>query len=626
MSEPAAVNTLAMNTTTSAAQEEQPPQSPVQFKQTTVTSPVDEASKDDSMLEPGLRLALFSTELATRPPRNAPGPPFAPPIARSNPIQVVVDTAMFWRMNKKLTRASWCIFPDLNWAIEDLWDAEDIHIYTAEHCREVLKFLSHDNLYTAGIYARNWASTNANRERLVKTIGLGNMGDIYDPTNHLAIVDKVFVNGEVNEYPRQFLWHVAHFMRTMILEKRAKEQLAVQHSIPVAIETSHNESLTTKALRKTNRKMSRSRPQRLTDSVEPSSATTQPISTPFAPPPPPNQLIAPSTALGGERPPSYGPSQPGPYHGQQIGHIMGGEVIRNPKMRQYNHNMPVGVYGENFPQIAQSVYPIRPPSGTVVHSPHFNPAVPAMGQVIMPSPHPMQPYSQGYQLSSPSLHPGQPYHSGLARPGPLPQHQAYMPYMPTAPGHVQQVPNDRCLRGASFGDMTNTSYYVNNGIPHNMDSRRISRRNSSYGSGSLYDPYNGARAAFNDPNAGRKSSRGSFMDQSGRPRKPSAPDNRSRTGSYGNDWTDMPANGNRFPRAGRMLDDPTIVSDSLRGCHQKWIGSENHDVNELFLSDLPDNVQEYEVVDMFAREINITPVRVTIKKQASAPHAHAFVL
>jgi hypothetical protein len=75
------------------------------------------------------------------------------------------------------------------------------------------------------------------------------------------------------------------------------------------------------------------------------------------------------------------------------------------------------------------------------------------------------------------------------------------------------------------------------------------------------------------------------------------------------------------------MDDPTIINDSQRGCHTKWIGPENYTVNELFVSDLPDNIQEEEVKDMFVREINITPVRVSFgKHQPAAPRQHAFVL
>jgi hypothetical protein len=75
-----------------------------------------------------------------------------------------------------------------------------------------------------------------------------------------------------------------------------------------------------------------------------------------------------------------------------------------------------------------------------------------------------------------------------------------------------------------------------------------------------------------------------------------------------------------------MVDDPDIVGDHVRGCHQKWIGPENHTVNELFVSELPEDVQQDEVQSMFAQELNITPVRVTIRHNPFGNRPHAFVL
>jgi hypothetical protein len=618
MLEPTAANTLAMDATANSAHGQHPSQSCVEPDRTAVASPVGDATHDDTIFEPGLRLALFSTELGTRPQRKATSPPDALPIARSNPIQAVVETSLFWR--RKLTRASMSIFPNGKWAIEDLWDAEDIQIYTPDHCREVLTFMSRDNFYCARALADEVSRKYP--EQVVKTIASSSLEGMYDANKPFSFLDEVFIHGESDAYPRQMLWHAAYMMRASMLEIRANEQLAAKPPVVQqnVMETSRNGPLTAKASRKTNRKKSRSRTRRLTVLVEPSSATSQQLSAPFVPPPP-SQFIAPPAAPGGKRPSGYGPPHPGAYHGQQIGHIMGGEVVRNPKTRPYN---PAGLYGENHSQLAQGACAPRSSSGTA-HSPHFNLAAMAMGQAVLPSQYPMQPYPQGYQLPSPSLYPNQPYHQGSARPVPLLQHQAYMPSPPMVPSNMHQALNDRSSRGASFGDVTN--YYANNGAPLHIDSRRAGRRNSSYGNGngSLYDPYNGTRPAFNDPNVARRSSRGGFMDQPGRSRKPPVPDNRSRNGSYSTDWNEMAGNGSRYSRS-RTVDDPAIISDPLRGCHQKWIGPENHTVNELFVSDLPDDVKDNEVKEMFAREINIPPLRVIIKKQPGATHSHAFAL
>jgi hypothetical protein len=655
ISEPAAAETSAMDATTAAAHEAPPSQSPAASDKTAIGTSVDNVTHRDcdTLLEPMLGLALFSTQMGTRSQRPAPVPSDAPPIARSDPFQAVVDTALYWR--KKHYRASLAIFPYIGWKIEDLWDAEDIHIYTHNHCRDVLDFMSLDNLSAARRYAREWAQYN--REHLIKTLGrdTGDLGDLIDPASHWSLLDKVFVNGESNGWPRQFLWHVAHIMRTEILEERAREQLAVapsavQQPLPALTETGRADSFTTRAPpRKTNRKQHRSRPRRLTVLPEPSLAYVQQLHAPFVPPTlPNNQPVAPPRTTGGRRPPSYGPPPPGPHYVPHIGHVMAGqppnamgppsvseEVVRNPKTRPYNH-MSGSMYGENLPHMAQGAYLLRS-SSVAMQLPHFNTAPMAMGPgATSPPHHLMQPHGcpqgpqgfQGYQSTSPSMFPAQPYHPGSGRPGP--QNQAYMTSPQMGPSYIHQGPNDRGPRGVSFGDMTNMPYNVNNGPAHNADPRRSGRHNSSYGSGShaLYDPYNGTRPGFNDPNTGRKPSRGGFMDQSGRTRKPSATDNRPRTGSYGSTWVDTPSNGNgnRYPK-GRTMDDPTIINDSQRGCHTKWIGPENHIVNELFVSDLPESIQEEEIKNMFVREINITPVRVSFgKQQSAAPRQHAFVL
>lgn len=75
-----------------------------------------------------------------------------------------------------------------------------------------------------------------------------------------------------------------------------------------------------------------------------------------------------------------------------------------------------------------------------------------------------------------------------------------------------------------------------------------------------------------------------------------------------------------------MIDDPTITSDAVRGCHQNWIGPENHDVNELFVSDFPDDARSDELHEMFVHVIGIVPVKVSIRNHYPGQRSHAFVL
>lgn len=264
-------------------------------------------------------------------------------------------------------------------------------------------------------------------------------------------------------------------------------------------------------------------------------------------------------------------------------------------------------YGENFPHHAIAM-PRGPPGGMPpIHSPQGTHISVPIAQV---QPH-MQP---------PMAHPVY-----LQQPGPM-----YNSMPP--PHHVQPGPPTmvtRNLRGVSMGDMTNAPYYPNGNRPHMMDPARASRRDKPYGN-TLYDPYNGAKPAFNDyGDAARKTSRAGFMDQTSR--KMSAQGGpRARVGSSGTDWGDSASNNNRFSdhRAMRhnMKDDPVITSDPLRGCHHTWIGAENDEVNELFVGDLPEDVQATEVEAMFVHVVKIKPTRVTLRTSMSSDRPHAFVM
>jgi hypothetical protein len=730
----------------------------------TATAPPD----DIDILPPvGPPMAWLSTDLGTRPPRPAPSPPFAPPVVYSDPIAAVVHTSHFWR--KKYPRTVMAIFPGCGWTIEDFWDPEDIHIYGADHCREVLKFTGQYNVVLIRHFAWEWSLKHP--ERLTNYVGRITMEELYDETRPETVVERVFTDGERHEYPPQFLYHALNLMRYAMVKAMAKDEpvpepRGIVRSYPdgfVFYDPDRNVAPPPEGTLTSPAKDNLTSPAKgnLTSSAEGTVATppegtvaSAPDRTVVSPPkatltspakgavvappdgtvasspkgivasppkgvvelppdrnaaspregtvasPPPQQELsvttkdhntainpvgpgtadvsstqhalptdkAPATSpptfqapaaliqqppathnilpLGEKRPPTYGPQQMGHYHGQSMGHVMGGTAtptmvpppmggpalvnskIRSGRSGSYNHSTP-GAYGENLPHMPP--YPRNPPESTLsAHSPHFNPTAMPMGPVAMPNPYPMPPYAPVYQPSSPSVFSPQPYHPGLVSPAMMHPHHSHMPGPPVVPGYVQPTSTGRGPRVPSMGDMTNAPYY-NNPPPQDMDLRRTARHNNYYGNGNnlLYDPYNGAKPAFNDRNIGRKPSRGGFMEHQGRSRKLSETEHRPRTGSYGNDWGNIPGTSNRFPdhRLSRthMRDDPAIVGDPVRGCHQNWIGPENHNVNELFVSDMTEGVQQNDIQNMFVREINITPVRVTIKQNSGA-RPHAFVL
>lgn len=183
---------------------------PPALAEKTVTSP-HPAPAEHAQPQLGRGSAMFSTDLGKRAPRKLQGPPYAPVIARSNMVLDVVNAAGLWR--SKYPYQYLCIFPHAGWKINDLWDDEDIHLETESFCKELLRFIERDNGVRAQKYAQDWSSMHPERLPIVG----GDMVELYDKTNPLSIVDKIFVGEESREYPPIFLWHVAHIMRTAML-------------------------------------------------------------------------------------------------------------------------------------------------------------------------------------------------------------------------------------------------------------------------------------------------------------------------------------------------------------------------------------------------------------------------
>jgi hypothetical protein len=167
--------------------------------------------------------AIFSTNDGRMPPRKIPGPPFPPVIARSDPIFSVVMYAHFWR--NKLPDYYHRFFPGNEWTTKDLWDAADIHLEEPDFLKEVLKFITNDNRFRAEKFAYEWSVQH--KEKL-EMIG-GDLTGIFDPHDHLAIVYKVFTDGETKAWPPEFLYNALHSMRQKmrICSEQLKEAQAV---------------------------------------------------------------------------------------------------------------------------------------------------------------------------------------------------------------------------------------------------------------------------------------------------------------------------------------------------------------------------------------------------------------
>ncbi|KAF2829781.1 hypothetical protein CC86DRAFT_464288 [Ophiobolus disseminans] len=561
--------------------------------------------------------ALFSTQLGDRPHRLAPGPPYPPIVVRSGSrIAAVAEAAMYWR--GKFPRQAMGILPGCDWQIEDFWDAKDIQLDTREHYLAVLKFLSEQNVVWARNFATEWF--RAHPEHAAKTVGQSNMASMCDPTNPQDIVNKVFIYGESEKHPPAFLWQAALTMRTTMLEMRAEQK----KSTPPDDTKTAAGAPPAKATSKANRKVTRSRPQRLTASTEPSPPTA-----------PSKQHVAHPP----KRAPSYGTSQPGTHHGQPMGAIMahmppfamaspnvGTQPLYSVNGQRFDPSfaarMAFNAYSENRSRVNSGSHAPRLPSGTMsnTHTPHFNNAALAMGLPGIAPQHPGQ-----YGQMSPSVHPAQLSYPSINAPGIVPGIHVQGSNMP--PMYTQQGFYDRTPRG--MGDMTNNAQYPQNMPPHVIAMQQQgNRRNSVYGNsgGGLYDPYNGTKHGFGD---NKKTDRGGHADQPGRSRKFSAADNRPRTGSYSYNRTDTrPTSDTWYPQYGpksRRLDNPQVINDKVYGCSEKWIGPENNSVNELFVNDLFDDVSPEEVMGMFTHMVAITPLRAHVTSTSTGNRSHAFV-
>ncbi|KAF1944283.1 hypothetical protein EJ02DRAFT_420609 [Clathrospora elynae] len=575
---------------------------------------------------PGSGAAFFSTERCTRAPRSQG--PFPPVLVRSDKIAGVVDAAKL--LQKEFKAECLCIFPGQGWAVEDLWDAEDIHLETRPFCHEMLTFIERDTYYAALDFAAAWSRQYPDRVDFAQE----DMGDIKDANNDLGIVDKVFVVGETDVYPRTFLWHVANLMliarteagrvSTAALAMDGEQEAASKKAAPAKTEapaaatasSTHTNAPTDPGRSKTNCKStpSPSRPYQLTASTEPSSTVATSTRSPFMPP----AALHPSgTRTGFQRVPSYGPLQPGGYHTQQNGsNIMSPNMHpqamnfqrgnRNTGSGSHGQPMPPHGWAENVTRRLSGPYPrARPGPMSNIQSPQFMPATMAMGQHVMVPiiPPAMQPHFQGPPLMPPAGYTVQHIDHPMPPHGGVPYH----------PGPMHQDP-----RGMLIGDMTNNMQYQNNMAPHHALPPAPTPRRGSSG---LYNPYEGTKRKFNDTaphNGGKKGGPSSFMNQPDRPRKNSTSGGRS---AYNNSTADRIAN---MPHKGASHtdfnsrrrvseDDPKITQDSKAGCNREWIGPDNSTVTELWIGDLPLDAQPVDIVRLFQQGVNISPTDASIK-------------
>lgn len=159
-----------------------------------------------------------------------------------------------------------------------------------------------------------------------------------------------------------------------------------------------------------------------------------------------------------------------------------------------------------------------------------------------------------------------------------------------------------------------------------MDPRRRLSQQHANGT-ALYDPYEGNNPAFRNSGCsnGKEYNQNGMQNINGRPREPSFPGSRPYHGQYANARPQTGGPYNSGPKS-HMINDPSITQDRDYGCFMDWIGPLNEFVNELFVKDLPEDVQDKELEGLFQARLAVKLTSVKIRRSPQAPQLkHAFV-
>ncbi|KAJ5030764.1 hypothetical protein J3E71DRAFT_359067 [Bipolaris maydis] len=569
----------------------------------------------DARFLPGARRAYFSTDLGTQAHRLI-GSGLAPAVVRStNDPVAVVQAARYWQIKYKSEYTGvqkvyklaanysqdqcLCIFPNQRWTVEDLWDAADIFAEGRQFCEQMLTFIARDTLYAADRFAKDWAREHPDR---LDFTGI-NIGNVYDLNDPLTALDQIFVFGEINSFPRAFLWHVAFILiaswnDSSLANNAALDSIQNQQLFVGPQQDVGEAQATTITVAKSDSKKAETLPDE-TGRTATATLTTSDHS----------RLQPPS-----QRATSYVPQQPGEFqsytrysgiepHNTRAQVLKGSKGSRNLGSGLYNQ--PQG-WIENESRTVSGPYPRRDPVGIPgIQSAQYIPVQMAGGPQI-PAPiipsSTMNPYLLGPPMMS---HPGYPvqtvepaeasrghtgYQTGVAR------------GMQMNPAYINdpQAPQPMLM-----GEMTNMHFPGHMGS-QGIDPRApIPRRSNHSGANQLYDPYNGNNRKFSAGQAygdtGKKGGPYGFTAPQHRGRKISTSSGRSVHSSHNHMLPTGPRYNEISSRRRQSEDDPKITGDSISGCGHTWIGPNNTTVKELWVGDLPPDVSESEILQLHIR-------------------------
>jgi hypothetical protein len=614
---------------------------------------------------PSTGAAILSTENGRRPTREPPGPPYPPVIVRSNKVIGVVQYANYWR--NKYGKLYHSFFTNSGWIIADLWDNADIHLESPGFLEEVLLFITRDNEFRARKYAFEWSQ--AHRDKL-DTIG-GDMTQVYDHNNPMAIVDKVFTDGETRDYPHLFLWHVVRHMRqsmSITVEKQQAMKAAANahgmvktdsgtagnmalgppstvNACAITTQTKQPQSVTSPDVKPRKTSHDDYDPQTLwlTEYTVPLQAAKSFEPSGYA------SIMSSSPRFNGPPPqgPSFGSSQlVRGYSSQSNGYPMGQHTaptplypngqLRNPRNRPARSSSnPYSVqpqphgWADNV-GIAHGQH-MRQPSGPVPSGQaqqFFQPMLMGPGVV---APNHMPQFSHQGSMVSPQMHHVHLRHSPMLQQNIVPpQPVVYVPY-PTDSAFHKSGLGGSDQYGIPFGEMTNNVHYP---PPRGPDSRVPMPRRPSYSSkpSGLYNPYGTERpdkagfAMIPLQSNVRKTHHNSFSNHQARNRKYSASFGSQPFEREGNTKPSGHYGDGTYIRYTYTHPNKAIVDDMEAGCSHDRIGPKNKTVTELHVGNLPVGIAKEELGNFFQQRGKVTPTEVILKSGSSVNHfTHAFV-
>lgn len=313
-------------------------------------------------------------------------------------------------------------------------------------------------------------------------------------------------------------------------------------------------------------------------------------------------------------------------------------ALRMPRTRQgrsasETYQQPMQ-FVENMPRVPSGLGP-RQHVGPMpmVQTPRYKQAHMVVNQ-SMGNVHPGMMPMVYEQLSMPAgivagpPHPQDAMHPGMIHPHAMIRNASMTHGYPRQISSSQGVPY-----AAPMGDLTNMPYAM--GVPpqhFNSPHSGDGRLNQQYMNvNALYDPYEGNNPAFRGSwysnGNGKKNKQSDVYNSSGRQRKASHPGNRPYQNQYTNGRSgSQQTSGKRIHGSKPYLEnDLAITQDHEYGCSENWIGPRNETVNELYVKDLPEDIEAAELEAMFQDRLGVKPISIIIKGSHFQGWKHAFV-